>query len=110
MFKALAVILMGLCKKKAAILVFPFPCQLHNSLPAVANRISDNPPSAFRLYIGTYYNHQFFQSTRVITAQFPQISLLFHHCLHRLNSTAASTSSSFQFSLLTNYIHIFRRQ
>jgi len=45
--------LLDLCKKKAAILDFPFPCQRHNFLPALANRISDNPRSTSRLYIGT---------------------------------------------------------
>jgi hypothetical protein len=51
-------------------------------LPALASRISDNPRLTSRLYTGTvrtYYTHQFFQSPRLNTVQFPQLSLLFHN-------------------------------
>lgn len=55
-FKALTAILMKIQvswavggKKKTAILVFPFPCQLRTFLPALASRISNNPRPVSRL-------------------------------------------------------------
>ena len=93
-------------RKKTAILVLPFPCQVHNFLPPLSNLIPDNPRSTSRFYVGTNYTHQFFQSTRLTSVEFPQISCLFHHWLHLLHSTAASTSSTFQFYLwVTSLIH-----